>query len=200
MHLCVDCRGWASSDPTPMLCLLSLQAAAPLPPLRPVVRSARSRRPTQTLDSGVSGTTTCSRREARLLVGTFPCPTERYTWNAARAGLFDLWDLRVVLGSKNGYWGLRVESAFPPIGRHVPSPIQHLPVSASILPPSLLCKGGRVFPAEANISSWVPCSELRIKEQREVSEESRGNKRVWVSVLVLPSTGQTYVSLLAKWW
>lgn len=152
MHLYVDCRGWASSDPTHMLCLLSLQAAAPLPPLRPVVRSALSRSPTQTLDSGVSGTTTCYRREARLWVGTFPCPTERYTWNAARAGSFDLWDLRVVLGSKNGYWGLRVEPAFPPIVRHVPPPIQHPPVSASILPPSPSCAKEDVFSQQRPIS------------------------------------------------
>ena len=43
--------------------------------------------------------------EAWPLVGTFPCPIERCTWSAARAGSFDLWGLGAVLGFPGGISG-----------------------------------------------------------------------------------------------
>ena len=86
----------------PTLYLVSLQAAAPLPPLRSVVRSALRKAHT---DPGFWGPKHVLEGEAWLLVGTFPCPVERCTQSAARAGSFDLWGLRVVLGFPGGVRG-----------------------------------------------------------------------------------------------
>ena len=69
---------------------------------------------------------------------------------------------RVVLGSKNGL-ALKSLLRFSTFLSLCPSS-----------PPPLLCKGGHVFLSEASISSWAPCSELRIKEQLEGNEESPG--------------------------